>query len=369
MATRMITEPSSPRAQNVSLLSVTPPISVVMPVHNGERFLEAAISSILGQTFKDFEFVIVDDGSSDRTPAILAEAQRRDERVRVHRLDRNQGITGALNEGCRHARGRLIARMDADDVSMPTRLATQLDFMRTHPDVAVVGSWVQIIDDRSVPGEVKQFPSEPGLIAWSMVFFNSVAHPTVMMRREALDMAAVYSSEYPRAEDYALFTRLSRSLPLANIPEVLVRYRAWPGNSSKNPDQERQAVRIVRDHAHALGIDVTESQAQALQGLARDRYPIKTNDVKSLARLVDELRQAISNRAVSKPDVALINRDAAVRFWMLAALAARSAPLLSVTLGGRAFQTSPVALLTFMRKIVRHYRGSGPEIETRRPLG
>ena len=337
----------------------TPAISVVMPVHNGERFLGQAIDSILGQSLTDLELIAVDDGSSDGTPAILAERARLDPRLRVLRLDRNLGVTGALNAGCRLALAGFIARMDADDVSVPARLETQLSYLLSHPDVAVVGSWAQRIDDRGTAGAVQRYPADPSMVAWSMAFFNSVVHPTVMMRREALRMDEVYTSEYPRAEDYALFAGLTRTTTLANIPKVLLHYRMWSGNSSRNAEQEKQAARVVRDHARALGVNITEAEALGLQGLARDRYPSTVADTRRLAGLIVELRSAVIARLPPGASASPIDRDAAVRIWLLAALAARRSPALAVSLAGRALSLSPAAAGTFLAKVVSRLRHRG----------
>jgi glycosyltransferase involved in cell wall biosynthesis len=347
----------SPAAQRAG--PTTPTISVVMPVHNGERFLQEAIDSILGQTAVDLELIVVDDGSTDGTPAILAQAPIRDPRVRVCRLDRNQGIAGALNEGCRLARGAFIARMDADDVSLPTRLETQLRYLRLHPDVAVVGSWVRRIDQHGSLGAVQRYPSEPPLVAWSMMFFNSIAHPTVVMRREALHMDAVYKAEYPPAEDYAFFAGLSRTHRLANVPEVLLHYRLWSGNSSRSPEMDRQATRIVRDHAGALGVRVTEAESRGLQGLARDRYPAMPDESRALADRIVELRSAVVRQLPVSDGAVAIDRDAAVRLWLLAAVSARRSPLAAVSLAARAVRLSPGSLVTFLGKIAGRVSARG----------
>ena len=354
METQVPARSSAPHAG-----SSTPAISVVMPVHNGERFLEQAIDSILGQSHTDLELIAVDDGSSDGTAAILAERASRDPRLRVLRLERNLGVTGALNEGCRLARAGFIARMDADDVSLPARLETQLSYLRSHPEVAVVGSWVQRIDERGTAGAVQRYPADPAMVAWSMTFFNSLAHPTVMMRREALRMDEVYTSEYPRAEDYALFAGLTRTTTLANIPQVLLHYRMWSGNSSRNSEQERQAIRVVCDHAGALGVTVTEAEASGLQGLARDRYPATASQARALAQVILDLRAAVVDRLALlsiQKNTALVDRDAAVRIWLLAAVSARRSPLAAVSLAARALRLSPGSLMTFLGKVAGRVR-------------
>src|SRR5262249_44526169 len=169
-----------------------PLVSVVMPVYNGERFVVEAVRSILAQTFRDFECLVVDDGSTDRTPELLAAEQARDPRLVVHRQPANLGFREALTTGCALARGELIARMDADDISLPTRLERQVAFLQTHPKVGVVGSAVQFLDDRGAPGAIKLNPLGSGLAAWSMVFFNSLVHPSVTLRRAALEAAGGY---------------------------------------------------------------------------------------------------------------------------------------------------------------------------------
>jgi glycosyltransferase involved in cell wall biosynthesis len=329
----------------------SPTISVVMPVHNGERFLREAVVSILTQTFTDLELIVVDDGSTDGTPVILEELATADPRLIVIRFDVNRGVSEAANEGCRRARGSFIARMDADDVSLPERLEKELAFLEANPDVAVVGSWVRRIDEHGAPGEVQTLPCEPALVAWSMLFFNSIAHPTALFRREALTIASVYTSEYPRTEDYALLSVLSRQTRLANIPEVLLHYRVWSGNMSKNPDQFRQAARVVCDHAKALGVELTEEDAGRLQGLARNSYPENEKDVRQLARIILELHGAVKKHLPAGADTSLMDNDAGVRLWLLAVLSAPRSPLLAASLVRHAFRLHPTSMLAFLGRV------------------
>jgi hypothetical protein len=322
-----------------------------MPVHNGERFLREAVESILTQTFTDLELIVVDDGSTDGTPAILEELAKRDPRLIVIRFDVNQGVSEAANEGCRRSRGRFIARMDADDVSLPERLEKELAFLEANPDVAVVGSWVRRIDEHGTPGAVQTFPCEPALVAWSMLFFNSIAHPTALFRREALTIASVYTSEYPRTEDYALLSGLSRHTRLANIPEVLLHYRVWSGNMSKNPDQIRQAARVVQVHARELGVVITEEEAGRLQGLARNSYPGEQEEIRRLAQLILELHAAAKKRLPAGAETSLMDNDGGMRIWLLALLALRRSPLLAASLVRSAFGLHPASMVAFLGKV------------------
>jgi hypothetical protein len=248
--------------------------------------------------------------------------------------------------------------MDADDVSLPERLEKELAFLEANPDVAVVGSWVRRIDEHGTPGAVQTFPCEPALVAWSMLFFNSIAHPTALFRREALTIASVYTSEYPRTEDYALLSGLSRQMRLANIPEVLLHYRVWSGNMSKNPDQIRQAARVVCDHVKALGVEATETDAARLQGLARDSYPESEEEVRRLARIILELHAAMHGHLPVTRGRSLMDNDAALRLWLLASLSFRRSPSCAMSLARSAFRLSPTSLLALIAKVGKRLRSS-----------
>src|SRR5262245_40553428 len=147
-----------------------PIVSVVMPVFNGERYLVEAANSIFRQTHPDFEFIIVDDGSTDGTADLLADLRRQDDRVKVITQPHNLGVAAALNAGCQAARGIFVARMDADDVSLPDRFMEQTSFLNRRPDIALVGGAVQLIDQNGRLGRLKSYPTDSALVAWSLNF-------------------------------------------------------------------------------------------------------------------------------------------------------------------------------------------------------
>ena len=337
----------------------TPLVSVVMPVYNGERFLAEAVDSILAQTFSDLELIVVDDGSTDGTQEILSDYERRDRRVRVHRHTRNQGISATRNQGCRMARGSFIAVMDADDVSLPRRIEAQVAFLRANPDVAVVGAGVQRFDatGKRKPLIGRYYPAPPALIAWWMNFCNVVAHSSVMFRREAINLEAVYDGEYPVAEDYKLLMRLSHVAQIAILPDILVLYRIWPGNISSNSRLDEHAVRVVRTSLTELGIEISQEQAEGLQGLSRDRFPQTPEVIRSLADVLNQLRQIFLHRvARNAKDQRLINADCAIKLWLLAALAVRRSPSLAVSLAASAIHTRPTAILPFASKVAGRFK-------------
>ena len=196
-----------------------------MSVYNGERYLHEAVESILNQTFSDFEFIIIDDGSTDTTWKILNEYAQKDNRIILIKNNNNIGITRSLNKGLKVAKSQYIARMDADDVSLPDRLLKQITFMEAHPEIGVLGTWVECIDENNVMLEKWHMPTSPALIRWSLIFGNCVAHPTVMMRHEIIKQLGYYDTNIHYAQDYDLWVRASMITQITNIPEVLLKRR------------------------------------------------------------------------------------------------------------------------------------------------
>lgn len=201
---------------------MTPRISVLMPVRDGQRWLGEAIASIANQTLTDFELVIVDDGSVDDTPRILAERAKADARIRVIRQER-LGLVAALNRGLSEARGELIARLDADDLSFPQRLARQSEYLDNHPQIGLLGSWADTIGERgTITGALQPRTDD---LATLLMRTNPFVHSSVMVRRSALQKAGAYRAAFGGAEDYDLWLRLSEIAGIAILPERLLAYR------------------------------------------------------------------------------------------------------------------------------------------------
>ena len=225
-----------------------PTVSVLMPVYNAARYVAEAVESILGQTFADFELLIVDDGSTDRSRAILERYQARDERIRLTSRP-NTGYAVALNELLGLARGELVARMDADDVALPQRLARQVDYLRAHPDVVCVGTAVHFIDEAGRflrdghPGMDHEAIQERALAGDC-----PLNHPSVMMRRAALEAVGSYHPEFEPAEDLDLWLRLGEVGFLTNLPEVLMKYRQHTESFS----ERHQRLQLERSAAAVL---------------------------------------------------------------------------------------------------------------------
>jgi len=221
-----------------------------MPVFNTERYLIYALDSILGQTFEDFEFIVLDDGSSDASVHIIQEYAERDDRIRFFPLE-HRGYVSLLRRGLNHCRGEFVARMDSDDISMPERFEKQVAYLLEHPDVVAVGSRVVLIDPYGSQCENPSHKTtheeiEADLlngVGWAIV------HPTVMMRREPLMRVGGYREDLMVSEDLDLFLRLAEVGKLANMPDVLLHYRQHLGSVNYTKYEQQKAVKrqIVAD--------------------------------------------------------------------------------------------------------------------------
>ena len=215
---------------------MTPRISVVMPVHDGERWLREAVDSVLAQTFGEFELLVIDDGSTDGTAGILEGC--RDPRLRVARQPR-AGLTVSLNRGVRMTTAPLVARMDADDVALPERFAQQASFLDAHPEVGLLGTGCHEI---APSGEILRTirpPVDYMAIRRALIRANPFVHSSVMMRRAALERVGGYDESLRVAQDYDLWMRLSRVARLANLRDPLMLRRLTPGMVSRARETER----------------------------------------------------------------------------------------------------------------------------------
>ncbi|NBC37319.1 glycosyltransferase [Novosphingobium sp. FSY-8] len=220
----------------------TPRISVAMSVYNGERFLALAIESILAQTFGDFEFLILDDGSKDATTQIIQDYAAKD--ARIHPILReNRGLIVSLNQLLAEARAPIIARMDADDIAYPQRFARQYAFLQANPDHAVVGCANEDIDDHGQPWPVDAPPYPTTFDDFLRAAEKSlplISHPGVMYRRDPVLSVGGYHAAFRHCEDLDLWLRLASITKLANLTEPLIRYRHYPEQVSSRHATEQQ---------------------------------------------------------------------------------------------------------------------------------
>lgn len=215
-----------------------PLVSVLMSVHNCPAYVQRAMESIYQQTYGNLEFIIIDDASTDQTPAILE--RFKDARTRIYRNPSNLGLTKSLNIGLKLCRGKYVARMDADDISLPQRLAKQVEFLESHPDIAVVGSAYYRIDAADKPFGRREVPVDDAAIRRMLQRTCAFGHGTVMARREAILTCGGYDERFIYAQDFDLWLRMSERYKLANLPEPLYCWRSTPECiSNRVRDQQR----------------------------------------------------------------------------------------------------------------------------------
>lgn len=245
--------------------SSSPAISVILPVCNAESTLTAAVDSVLQQSFREFELIIVNDGSVDGSAKILR--GYRDPRIRIIDRQVNRGLVAALNDALHEARAEIIARQDSDDVSLPERFAQQRAVLETEPKIGAVGATLKL----SVPGRSSagawEYPADPLVARWQALFKTPVAHSAVMFRRRQVLGVGGYSEEFRYAEDYDLWSRLLKVADIRSLSRPLVKYALSPGGVSRAKSIEQRAVHCriaARNMRELLGADVPREVVQRL---------------------------------------------------------------------------------------------------------
>jgi glycosyltransferase involved in cell wall biosynthesis len=229
-----------------------PRVTVVTPVYNGAVFLREAIDSILRQTFTDFEYLIIDDGSTDATPAFLHEAARADTRIRVV-TQAHAGIAVARNTGITLARADLLAHQDADDLSLPDRLARQVAFLDAHPGVVMVGTFGRVIEGGITLFRELRNPTDSATLRKGMLRNAGFLNGSLMMRRWAVQEVGGYDPSFAVLSDYDLWLRLAERFELANIPEALYVLRRHEASTTAGADMSRYMSKAVAA-ARARGV-------------------------------------------------------------------------------------------------------------------
>ncbi|HEX6702082.1 MAG TPA: glycosyltransferase [Gaiellaceae bacterium] len=259
---------------------------MILPVRDGDPFLRDALESVLAQTLAEFELLVVDDGSTDGTAAILLEVQ--DDRLRVLRQE-PLGLVAALNLGIAEARAPYLARMDADDVSLPERLERQVAYLDARPRVGLVVAGVVTMD-----GDARiVLPDDDAALRRRLLLRNPFAHGAVAVRVEALARAGGYRADYGANEDYDLWRRIARDWELGAIPEVLYRYREHPGAVTKSRIEER-----VRSRERLR--DELWREPSLLRAVRRDRDPVEARAL--LREALRRRRLGLALRVLVRPE-------------------------------------------------------------------
>jgi hypothetical protein len=311
-----------------------PAISVIMSVYNGERFVAEAAESILAQTFSDFEFIIVDDGSTDSTRLILSRLT--DRRVKLLANQRNLGLARSLNVGLGSAQGKYIARHDADDVSLPDRFRRQIAYLESHPEISVLGTAVDMIDEHSASGPCVELPYDNIDIKWALLFGCPLIHGTVMARDCAFRGARGYTEdpEFQYVEDLELWSRISEGHNFANLRERLGKRRWHSGaisHQKSNLQQEQGRKILRRSICSVLGIEslepaLWEGIEKFLLSGPNQQVEVSGAEIRSAITVLRELREKFHKKHGFPESVARSHRRRVSSQWAkhLVALALRS---------------------------------------------
>lgn len=230
-----------------------PKISVIMPAYNAEKYIKEAIDSILTQTYGDFELIVLNDCSRDSTEQIILSFA--DDRIVYLKNEQNMGVAATLNRGLSVAKGEYVARMDADDVSLPERFAQQVAYLDANPDVAVLGTNVETFNEDG-PLFTGWSATDPAQMKVDLLFSCGLAHPSVMMRRDVILELGSYDLAFEGLEDYECWCRVAENHQVTTLSQVLFRYRVHGAQVTKNPSakyMERLRALKVRQLAQ-LGI-------------------------------------------------------------------------------------------------------------------
>ena len=258
---------------------MTPKVTVLLPVYNAARFLRASIDSILRQSFEDFELLIVDDCSSDDSVAIVESYS--DRRIRMIRSGSRLKLSGVLNLGLDNCEGEFVARMDADDVSLSDRLARQVKFMESRPELGMSGGWVLTFGEHPSSGTVFRYPLKSEEIRATLLFDNPFAHPTVMFRKKLLDCFNLrFNGDFYPAEDYELWIRALECFPTANLNQVLLKYQLHGSSMTLSgiPDMDTQALRMLRPEFAKIGVVPTDDEFMLHRLISTNRLPAQWSE-------------------------------------------------------------------------------------------
>jgi len=262
-----------------------------MPVYNGAAYLREAMDSMLRQTFGDFEFLIINDGSTDKSVEIVE--SYRDPRIRLVNNESNLGLISTLNKGIDLATGEYIARMDCDDISSPKRLEHQVAFLESHPDVGVCGTWAKVFNVEW--SYVLQHPTDHEGIKCLMFINSSIVHPSTMFRRNLFISNNLYYDEsFQHAEDYELWLRAARYTRLANIPEILIDYRISVSQvSAVHQQEQRETAASVRElQLNQLGIFPDNEERNVFDSIIKDDFGDSVQYLDAASRFLEKIHAA-----------------------------------------------------------------------------
>ena len=267
---------------SITSKKITPIVSVVMPVYNCSLYLAEAIESILSQTFSDFEFIIIDDGSIDGSLDIIRSFSKIDTRIRVLENKVNKGIFFSRNIGLVESCGKYIAVMDSDDISLPTRFEKQVNYLEIYPEIDVLGTQKINIDEEGRKSQPSKYFLSPSLVNWGLLFGYSLCHSSLMLRKDIIDEGGFRYHTEQVAQDFDLLIRLSSEYKIANLPESLLLFRIHGNNISirKRELQQQIAYEIIQSNIqNKIGESLKD---EVISGIILAKHLKKHKQIKNL---------------------------------------------------------------------------------------
>jgi len=292
---------------------VDPKITVLMSAYNGEGYLKETIESILNQTFTDFEFLIIDDGSTDKTANILKEYKNKDKRIKIVTNKKNLGLTRSLNKGLKFSKGEYIARMDGDDVSCFQRLKKQLGFIKKNK-CSVVGSWAALINQSGKIVGHNRKPNSYFFIKWGLLFgSNPFPHPSAFFKKEAILKVGGYNKKFDFSQDLDLWSRLSKRYKIGILEEKLIKLRLHKKAVSQkfNEKQVKNKIKVSKKNVESLlGKKLNIKEANIWTSLiSRKKLKTKRDLLPAFLLLRKIYKKFIEKSKPSKKAISLIKKD------------------------------------------------------------
>jgi len=293
----------------------TPKVSVFMPVYNAGKDLIEAVQSIIDQTFTDFEFVIVNDGSTDNSMELLQKFN--DSRIRIIHNDGNKGLIASLNIGLELCLGEYIVRMDQDDISLPTRIEKQVEFMDQHPECGLLGSWFQDFGD-NIESKLVSYSSDDTQIRIRHLYQTHISHPTALLRNSVIKANNLkFDPNFVHGEDYEFWVRMSTYCKLSNIPELLVLKRDHIHNITNKYAQTMQdtCAKVKLKQFHQIGLELHVEDVDLYSKFADGVWAFNFAEMDKLTQLLEKIKQANEQSRFILPTV--YNNYLATKFFHL----------------------------------------------------
>lgn len=271
-------------------MKTQPLVTVLMPVYNQALYIRESLESMLNQTYTNLDILIVDDGSTDNTIEIVQ--TYRDNRIRIVQHSSNQGLIATLNTGLANTKGDYIAKMHGDDISLPKRIAKQIEFLNHNPEIGVLGTWFYLGIEPNA--QIIRHPVSHQEIAMNMVFDSMIAHPTIVFRKSLIESGVYYyDPKYPRAEDYELWERLIAVTKFANFSEPLLRYRQHEMSETSigYHDQQTYANLVRKNYFRRAGWELSDSDMSIHRYAQRDAIPENIDEMIQLDKWLYTLSQ------------------------------------------------------------------------------